>query len=273
MDHLAIDIIQTVLGDTSTTPPEAFKKFKNDIWELPVWVPGHATESGGTKFLFQNEAGQRLPKLSMFSDEQEARDVWGAGPCMAIPFKYAIYLANETRYDLDLFFNRQLLSLNHDKLLEMRDLVALQSSGEAMMPEEALRQVKAVKKFIASAREYCSAHADIAALHIAIVIVKGSKPRVAALLACGAGRRHEAALQSMGLKKFVPAWRFRVFRHDGEETAWIKPLSAVSPCYEKATYNNFRDRLGTMFRRISRLEIDDALDRSDDCPENETPVS
>jgi len=273
MDHLAIDIIQTVLGDTNTTSPEAFKKFKTDIWDLPVWVPGHATESGGTKFLFQNKAGQHLPKLSMFSDEQEARDLWGAGPCMAIPFKYAIYLANETRYDLDLFFNRQLLSLNHDKLLEMRDFVALQSSGEAMMPEEALRQIKAVKKFIASAREYCSAHADIAALHIAIVVVKGSKPRVAALLAYGSGNRHETALQSMGLKKFMPAWRFRMFCHDGEETAWIKLLSAVSPCYEKTTYNSFRDRLGAMFSRIRRLEIDDALECRDDCPENQTSVS
>jgi hypothetical protein len=260
MDHPALDIIQTVLGDAGATAPDAFRRLKADLWDLPVWVPGHATERGGTNFLFQQEAGEPLPKLSMFSDEQEARELCGAGPCMAIPFKYAIYLANEKQYDLDLFFHRQLLSLKHDMLLEIRDLVALQASGEAMMPQEALRQIQAVKKYIELARSYCQAHQDIISLRIAIVVVKTSRPRVAAVLDAPAERDHDAALTAMAGLKFPPAWRFRVFHADGDETAWIETISKVAPCYHRDTYASFRDRLATMFGRVGRIETDFILD-------------
>lgn len=260
MDHPAIDIIQTVLGGTNPMLPEAFKRFKSDIWDLPVWVPGHATERGGTKFLFQTNGAQRLPKLSMFSDEQEARTLWGSGPCMAIPFKYAIYLANEKQYDLDLFFDRQLLSLNHDKLLEMRDLVALQHSSEAMTPQEARHQENAVKEFIGDARNYCCAKPDIETLHIAIVCIKGSKPRLAAALKSHAGHRHEAALLAIGMKKFLPQWGLRFFHHDGHERAWIDLLNAVAPSYDKATFGSMRERFARIFMRVPRVESELAPD-------------
>lgn len=136
MNHPAIELIRTVLGDADARSQSAFKQFKHDIWDLPVWVPGHATESGGTRFRFAKDASEQLPRLSMFADEQAARSLSGDGPCMSVPFKYAIYLAHEKQYDLDLYFNEQHLSLNHDKLLAMRDIVALHNSASTPAPSQ-----------------------------------------------------------------------------------------------------------------------------------------
>ena len=130
MDHLAIERIRAVLDDAAANAQDAIKKFKNDVWDLPVWVPGHATESGGTRFQFEQDASEQLPRLSMFADEQAARNLSAGGQCMSVPFKYAIYLAHERPYDLDLYFNQQRLSLNHDELLQMRDMVASHNSAE-----------------------------------------------------------------------------------------------------------------------------------------------
>jgi hypothetical protein len=151
LEHPAIGLINTVLAADASRRPEAWHKFRKHVWDLPCWVPGRINEHGGTNFLFRHHASA-LPTLTMFADEQAARAHCAVDPFLPIPFKFAIYLVNDTRYDLECVFGQHKISLAHDRLLAMRDIAKVQAAQEppATLRERAahfVRRARQVSRF------------------------------------------------------------------------------------------------------------------------------
>ena len=140
MAHPAMDIIHDLLGSAEANRPVAWRRLKKEVWDLPLWVPGCASVSSGTNFLFQQADDDTPPKLCMFASEQQARTRFPTDPCMPVPFKYAIYLVNEKKYELDLFLGDQHLTLNYTMLLALRDIITQQYAAEPVTPPGALLQ-------------------------------------------------------------------------------------------------------------------------------------
>ena len=140
MAHPAIEIIHDILDNQETTRPAAWRRLKKEVWDLPLWAPGCATLSGGTNFRFQQDGKSTRPILSLFASEQQVRASFATDPYMPVPFKYAIYLANEKEYDLDLFLGDELLTLNYNMLCALRDFATLQYAAEPVKHPAAFLQ-------------------------------------------------------------------------------------------------------------------------------------
>jgi hypothetical protein len=264
MQHFAFGILRQLIGPVGDASFHAQQAFKSRIWDLKVWVPGTRTNIGNNKtrndLVLLPGDDDAPPVMEMFVNEVDAIAEYGGG-YFPVTFRHALVYAERARIDVFISEGDDGLTLTHDQLLALRDMACMGGEGEPMDEEEAVRHSIATRDFSIRARRYCAQHKDITSLHLAVLMMPGVKPLIAATLDAGHIALHTQALIAISRELLEPAWRFSLYQDvDGHASGVVASLKKVTPCFDKASDSGWLNRIRHTYTDpeigLIELEID-----------------
>jgi hypothetical protein len=260
MSSLSVQLIQAALGPDNKGKEEARLRLTDEALTGGVLLPTQcevtATSSAedifhGLEMLTSDETVR--PWIRAYTVEASERALEERDGHYA-PLKLAtcIALADVLRYDLELVDVDTSLLLEHEHLLQLRDLAAL--GGAAMEPGEKKALLTAALHFAADARRYCTEFPAIRSLRLALVSAPGSPDHLWGVIDADEPDHdvHAAALKVLSERHLRPGWRFTV-RPQNSGAMIAQLVGNQRPRYEKG--ESWWQRWTADLRPLPRIEL------------------
>jgi hypothetical protein len=237
MTHPSFDIISQ-LGQSEFCRPDIdlLKLFKDHVWDMRVYIPGDQIDlpdhQVATHFSLTRGVDQALPVLPLYLREAEVGKARADSGFFAARFNLAVLFAESNRADVQLLDGAASLLIPHDKLLELRDMLAYVDVSVAVDGDEAAQR-DAMLTFASRARAYCARHAEVDMLHLATLKTGGGRSMLVGALSAASYAMHAQALQHISMQVFRPGWRFMLLDEARGHATLIRDLRKTPPCYVK----------------------------------------